>query len=471
MANLKEFSLHVTGTAASKIKISSTKRFFLDDVIVTKLSAGQVEKPAVSAPSLVAFSNSKVNVKIAKEVAIKGTNLTSDLTVAVAGEGFSCDDATVGKDEAAEKTLLVNFLPTESKEYEGTLTISGGGLEENIKITLKGKGIVLQGDGTKENPYTVADMIALENPKTTAWVKGVIVGYVYGQNFTEGASFGVAGNVSETNILLADNASETNPEKCVPVQLPSGEIRDAVNLYANPNNLGATLTINGTLEAYFSVAGLKSPKEFEIEGAAPLETFYYKKVDAVQSGKAYLLVASVDGALKVARPLSADKKYGYLSVSEQTEESGQIGLHTTANGFVLTAVDGGYTIKASDERYLYQAGEFDSFNVAAEPAEGQVWSVELNVDGTFKITNLAVTKYIQYTSDNDNYGSYAEEKGVMPYLYELVDGSSVSEVLSEENAPVEVYTLDGVKAGNSLDGLKRGIYIVKQGSKTRKVIK
>ena len=49
--------------------------------------------------------------------------------------------------------------------------------------------------------------------------------------------------------------------------------------------------------------------------------------------------------------------------------------------------------------------------------------------------------------------------------------SGISSVENAENAPVEVYTLNGVKVGSSLDGLKSGIYLVKKGNKVQKVLK
>ena len=49
--------------------------------------------------------------------------------------------------------------------------------------------------------------------------------------------------------------------------------------------------------------------------------------------------------------------------------------------------------------------------------------------------------------------------------------SGISSVEDAGNAPVEVYTLNGVKVGSSLDGLKKGIYLVKKGNKVQKVLK
>lgn len=49
--------------------------------------------------------------------------------------------------------------------------------------------------------------------------------------------------------------------------------------------------------------------------------------------------------------------------------------------------------------------------------------------------------------------------------------SGISSVEDADNASVEVYNLNGVKVGSSLDGLNKGIYLVKKGNKVQKVLK
>lgn len=207
----------------------------------------------------------------------------------------------------------------------------------------------------------------------------------------------------------------------------------------------------------------------------PVETYSYKKATTIESGKSYLIVAETEGVYKVALPILT-KNYGYLQVTDATADGENITLTSQANEFVFTATEGGYTIMASDSRYLYQTGTYNSFNVNAAPEDGQVWTVEANADGTFKITNVSVNKYVQYSVGYKSYGSYADEQGLMPYLYELVTGEGGGDAIANveaeaENAPVEVYTLGGVKVGNSLNGLAKGIYVVKQGNQVKKVMK
>lgn len=120
-------------------------------------------------------------------------------------------------------------------------------------------------DGTQEKPYTVADVQKLNSTsKGPHWVKGYIVGVVDGKNLANGAKFEAA--AVATNLIIAANAEETNIDNVIPVALPKGYIRDLVNLQDNPGNLGKEVLLYGTLEKYFSVAGVKEVSKAYIDG-------------------------------------------------------------------------------------------------------------------------------------------------------------------------------------------------------------
>jgi hypothetical protein len=61
-----------------------------------------------------------------------------------------------------------------------------------------------------------------------------------------------------TNLILAASADETDIAKCMPIQLPAGAVRTALNLKENSGNLKKEVTLYGNIEKYFSVTGLKS---------------------------------------------------------------------------------------------------------------------------------------------------------------------------------------------------------------------
>ena len=476
--NLKEFSVQIKGTSASKITIASSgagdARFFLDDIEVTKLAAGQTQDPHVAAPSVVAFGVVGTGLTATEVVEIKGTDLTDDLTVAVSGNGFTCPVTSIAKDEAANASFNVVFTPTAVGDYEGKLTISGGGLKENVEIALSGSSLVVSGEGTKEVPFTVGDVFILNNSGAKAWVEGYIVGSADGS--LDKAVIGSVEGAVASNMLIAASADETDVANCVPVQL-SGDVRSALNLVDNPGNLFKSVKLYAALQAYFSVCGLKSVTEYELEGQEPEpepEAVSFIKATKIESGKRYAWVYNGGGAMKLATAMKASQTYGYIYTSEGTEADAVLTGNET-NAFTFTATDGGYTIMDNNGRYLYSTEKYPTFNVSADvPESGHVWAVDLAENGEATITCVATGKWVQYDTEYNNFAAYAEASanGVLPMLYVESDGSSVTGVGADaSNAPVEVYTLGGVKVGSSLNGLQKGIYIIKQGGTVKKVMK
>ncbi|WP_040602520.1 DUF6359 domain-containing protein [Paraprevotella xylaniphila] len=479
-ANMKDFSLEIKGTAASKITFSSSVeskgRFFLDNIEVTKLEAGEIPDASVSAPSAVAFGAIGVGTELTQKVAISGSDLTGDLTVVVEGKAFSCATTTIPKDDAVNAELEVLFAPTSSGDYMGTLTISGGGLKEPVVVSMTGMAVQLSGEGTKEVPYTVSDVLILENPNREAWVKGYIVGYVNGQSINEeSAIFGAEGeSVSVSNMLIASDVNQKDYTQCVVVQLPQGDVRTALNLKDNPENLGKQVNLLGNLEAYFGVCGVKEVSDYVLEDGEtpePVPTITFAKVNEIVSGQRYAMLVTQDENSKVAQNIVESKEYGYLDVSDVTMSNGEFSTEET-NAFTITAVEGGYTIQDSYGRYLYMKGTFNSFNVSKEmPESGYVWTISIADDGLATITNAEMNKWIQYSAQYTSFGAYSDAQGILPELYIEKDGSSVGGIEVENNSPVEVYTLGGVKVGDSLNGLQKGIYIVKQGQQVKKVVR
>ena len=150
---------------------------------------------------------------------------------------------------------------------------------------------------------TVEDVIAAAPESTNAtegqqkvWVKGYIVGFVDGAKLAEGAKFTAEGCETATNLLLATNPAETNVENCIPVQLPAGDIRAALNLQDNPDNLGKEVKLYGYVLKYFSAPGLKNVTAYEFTGETGVEMI---NAEAQQNGRIYNLAGQrVDNAFK-----------------------------------------------------------------------------------------------------------------------------------------------------------------------------
>lgn len=282
------------------------------------------------------------------------------------------------------------------------------------------------GDNSQSNPYTVADALSIYDSSTAlddTWVTGYIVGYVSGMNLSTTTAVFSADDAVTTNMMLADDVDETDYTNCLIIQLPSGDVREALNLSDNPDNLGRKVTLCGSLEKYFGTCGLKSVSEYSFEDDGnnddDVDSYAsFTQVTTMSSG-VYLIVAEVGSTYYIAQNIQSSYSYDYLDVTSITHCGSTIsGFDSDEHTFTFTlASNGYYTIKCEDGRYLYMTGSYTSFNVSSSPSSSQYFDVEPNSDGTFTITNTATNKWMQYNSSYSSYGIYDEDKGTMPYLF------------------------------------------------------
>ncbi len=129
-----------------------------------------------------------------------------------------------------------------------------------------GSGTV-EGDGSRENPYTANDIILLgieSSDGNKYWVKDVIVGAInsdnnYAYEFTSSTTV-------KTNLIISSNEGTSSEDECVPVQLPPGDVRNGLNLAENPGNYKQEVLLYGTLEKYFQKPSVKNVSYAEING-------------------------------------------------------------------------------------------------------------------------------------------------------------------------------------------------------------
>ncbi|MFA9458141.1 5'-nucleotidase C-terminal domain-containing protein [Halalkalibacter sp. AB-rgal2] len=114
-----------------------------------------------------------------------------------------------------------------------------------------------------EATLTVQD--AIENNEGTATVEGYIVGHTTNANsFNFSAPFG-----NDFNLILADDPEERDSANFLLVQITS-DFRGSFGLESNPSIIGEKIQVHGSLENYFSQAGLRSPTSMTfVEGYSP----------------------------------------------------------------------------------------------------------------------------------------------------------------------------------------------------------
>ena len=157
----------------------------------------------------------------------------------------------------------------------GAITLKADG-KTTIKATFAGNDDYLAGEasyeltvidesvkGRKGNPYTIAEVKALEEtayPSEKVWVIGYIAGCA--------ANGGVISkdDPAKTNILLTDVATFDEADVLLPVALPDNATRTAVNLVDNPTNKGKEIKVYGKIQKYFGAPGVKEVTSHEFTG-------------------------------------------------------------------------------------------------------------------------------------------------------------------------------------------------------------
>ena len=184
------------------------------------------------------------------EMAVTGANLTDAIAYSVIG-----DNVTVTGSLTAEGgTLDVALSANAEGEISDTIVLTSGATVAKVPVVAN----ILQtsGDGSKENPFSVADVVKLNNGygMEKYWVMGYIVG-----SATNGGALATTDVAS--NLALGDAAEQT--EGLVPVELPSGDIRTALNIVDHAENKGKLVKVHGQLISYFSWSGVKATDNYE----------------------------------------------------------------------------------------------------------------------------------------------------------------------------------------------------------------
>lgn len=173
----------------------------------------------------------------------------------------------------------------------------------------------------------------------------------------------------------------------------------------------------------------ENPVDPELPSTESLEAltndayYIFKPATEIAGGKWYAIVSENHAATALT------SNYGYFKTIDGVERTNGIALPAScAFGFLTTT--NGYTIQQYDNKYVYQTGTYDSFNVSDTlPADGGVWTVTVDGD-KFTITNNSVNKFVQYDTKYGSYGSYSDARGNVPTLYELVEIDNSAMIVS-----------------------------------------
>ena len=238
--------------------------------VVTKLTTTTVSYPTATTMDGAAMDAYLTAPEI-KYVEYTGTLTVNGNYYNVAVEGAATAIGSIQYPQDAIKANLTNGAVVKVTGY--TIGVSSSKYVNTmaVKVEVVGEGGEEPEVPTETQNYTVTEALAayVDGQQIPAIVTGYIVGAVNSAPET-GSQFGADATIA-TNILISDNPDTNDYTECLIVQLPSGDIRSALNLVDNPDNYKKQVKITGSVEKYFRVAGLKSVTAYEFTGTTGIE--------------------------------------------------------------------------------------------------------------------------------------------------------------------------------------------------------
>lgn len=213
-----------------------------DAVLFLKSSAGKLMY-GYSEKRVAYFPPGSVSLMMSE----KGTDKVLMTRELQARTVLEIDVSAAGSQQSSDSESIKVAVDT-SRVWNQESYVVGGGISS-------GKG------SSAEDALTVSQALASIGEEDV-WVCGYIVG---GDLTSSSASFD-APFASRTNILLGPRSSTASRSSCIAVSLPSGNIRDAINLVDNPHLLGRKICLKGdVVESYYGMHGVKNVYDYELK--------------------------------------------------------------------------------------------------------------------------------------------------------------------------------------------------------------
>ena len=286
-----ESSVRITFASGNK------NRFFLDEVKVFPSDPSDAML-RVSPKGFVPFGlfglgygnhSQSINVE-SKNLSAAGVSVQFD----DAQSAFVLDKSSFTKTGGKIVVSVKTGMPT--GEYSAALTLSGVSakngaekIEKKVYFSYAVAGIVLDGSGTKADPYTVTDVLKLwENDVLFEgdeyWVRGYVLGSAARNSSNQ---FTGVNKTDELSLVIAGTADESNMSKVLTVQLNAGAARDNLNVVDNAELVGQEIFVYGGLKKYlgvYGVTGVKTEEQYvrDPKVITSIEQTYLEELDLMQ---------------------------------------------------------------------------------------------------------------------------------------------------------------------------------------------
>lgn len=217
---------------------------------------------------------------------------SSDQLYVYRGKGLGGKDLAEGDLSVGDEVIVVGKIKNFVNSTDGSTTIEvnqgnklyslngqtggdtpGPGPDPQVEYTP-------QGEGTLTSPYNVDAIRSMDAQSTSeavaseVWVKAAVFGYITSNTLSANTirtTPAEGEEVTKSNIVLIDEAHNTvtaMPDLAYmcPVNLPTGDVRDALNLDDHSDLIGQTVWVCGDVVKYMGVPGLKNVKKYSLDG-------------------------------------------------------------------------------------------------------------------------------------------------------------------------------------------------------------
>ena len=257
------FNVYVNGNAASTAVTSAavTQTFLIasayqaaGNVYGIKVTNKNQQITKVEVYEAVAGAPANVEFSLEEQAYIE----QKVLTLSCPTDGASIYYTTDETEPSASSTLYDGAITVDQ-----TMTVKAVAIKNGVSSNIVTKTITIvstEGQGTKENPFTIADAKLLNDKYPGAqWVIGRIIG-VFEDNVPVVVD-ATAGTETAANLAITDGTDT------IAVQLLNGsDIRTALNLKDHKEFVGRDIKVHGEILSYFQRAGIKNTDDYEFDG-------------------------------------------------------------------------------------------------------------------------------------------------------------------------------------------------------------
>ena len=328
---------------------------------------------AVGTPTLVANPtslsfNAVVGQQMTKTFTVTGTNLTSNVMLAVSGTGFSIDKTSITPNDAMNgTTVTVTYTPTTGGTHTGTVALSTTGVQQ-VTVSLTGTATTVP--TISANPTTLNFQTTVGTPVTKAFtlsaanLEGNVSLAVQGDEFT----------IDKTNIIpgAANNAYVNVTYTPTAFGTHTGTVT-----ITTPNAAPVTVTLNGQADLVKYAPVMLPANEATINltkfradwtDQTPAENVasYTLEVSAKPVEPDVELIGSIDGtsytnqsymAVTLTAPWSGNNVYGgygAIYFRNATHQS------ATTDGYIKFTIPAGYQNKTFTVKLTTASGQYGS---------------------------------------------------------------------------------------------------------------